>query len=428
MSEEQGLAQMSEKASFSEKIQLIPMKMWIIISVVAILVVGGIVTATIMINKEDNNQTKDQVTKNPSAISALTKSSDSLAQNFAQVGDESTVSFPNNIQDGVVPIKVKVTRILKLVPEAGRTSIDLRACSNIGCHPMYAVEVIANEALAVLDLEFTNSATDTDRAFWAYFQGGLEARFKVDGTSQDVFSLKNANNQWFEEKPSFYIEPMKTMKVTFWTRVQKETKNVEFVYAKDFSQPILSIPMSFEPTLSANEKVDQELQKMIPNSNEFDMNSYIDSIQQSGIFADSFRPYRKQIDNREPTTCTFRGKSPGDDDVTYIKLTIDGEKFRWAQEIRSGNEKMTEGEIYDGMRDIYIYSAGVNMAKEESVVTYAIDVSCFKKTGIFPSVERIDNFRGPFEDVLCQPESNPDFSLPSYDQSMVRSVENGNCQ
>nr|MBP6929675.1 hypothetical protein [Candidatus Moranbacteria bacterium] len=415
----------------NRKVFLFSVRTWIIISAVAILIGIGIVAVVLMTNKEDKNPTKDQATKNPSALSTSTKPSESSAQKFAQVGDVTTVLFPNNIKDGTVPINVKVTRILKLIPEAGRTSIDLRACSNIGCHPMHAVEVATDEALAVVDLEFTNSSTDTDRKFWAYFQGYLEARFKTDGANRDVFSLKYANNQWFEEKPSFYIEPMKTMKVTFWTRVPQGTKSVEFVYAKDFSRPILSVPMSFEPVLSADMKAEQELQKMIPNSSlssegktnsvtqekllsPFDLSRTVfpADIMQSGIAGEAFQPYREQIKRGERLTCAFDTHvdlGPEQKWTMHQRFTIDGEKFRHVIDYAEGPggnlpEELT---IFDGTK---YYQKNHNNNQE---LVQVIDRTCLERIGsVIPSISYL-YFGAPAENVACQTENNPDFSIPN---------------
>jgi hypothetical protein len=147
---------------------------------------------------------------------------------------------------------------------------------------------------------------------------------------------------------------------------------------------------------------------------------------QSGIAGEAFQPYHEQIKRGERLTCAFDTHvdlGPEQKWTMHQRFTIDGEKFRHVIEYAEGPggnlpEELT---IFDGTK---YYQKNHNNNQEWVQV---IDRTCLERIGsVIPSISYL-YFGAPAENVACQTENNPDFSIPNYDKNKVISVENGNC-
>lgn len=147
-----------------------------------------------------------------------------------------------------VPLHVRVTRAVKLTRGIEGAAIGLKACSKYGCQPMYPVEVDNDEAIIALDLALTNETTRNGSGFSIYFEGHAYAVFQMsDGSYRDALNLEYVQSfdKWFEQRPTFYIEPSKTVTSTFWTRVPQDTQAVIFRYGGDSLHPLIWVPVKF---------------------------------------------------------------------------------------------------------------------------------------------------------------------------------------
>lgn len=186
----------------------------------------------------------DAVKKESSDLSATGAS--------AEVGDVYVASIPTVGGDRQATVTAIVKRIVKLLPETGKETIDLKFCNEDGCHPMQPVPMGTDEALIALDLDLDNPATELDTAGSnsAYIMSQY-LRFKVGARYEPVKSMAYNifDHVWFEQEPTFYVSPSKRMTMTFFVRVPAATENVDFLYGPKLSQPLLRVPMSFRPSV-----------------------------------------------------------------------------------------------------------------------------------------------------------------------------------
>jgi flagellar basal body-associated protein FliL len=73
--------------------------------------------------------TKSTPSKSTKGATIQEKTTPVPSQMYAQVGDVSQVRLSNLQKSGGIPIRMKIARIIKLLPENGKATIDLKACS-----------------------------------------------------------------------------------------------------------------------------------------------------------------------------------------------------------------------------------------------------------------------------------------------------------
>ena len=146
----------------------------------------------------------------------------------------------------VTPVQVTIVQVIKMIPSSGETTVSLRTCSVVGCLPNQDVAVGPNEAIVQMDLELLYTPTTDDAGSEKVYFKPQHARFSVDGVSLPVRELRQGSSgSAVEQEPSFYIEPMKKVEQTVFTRIRQDAQSVTFVYSVDANQPELALQACF---------------------------------------------------------------------------------------------------------------------------------------------------------------------------------------